>query len=110
MPMSYALDDRFSIEWVPEVDAMVDSDGAGRHLAYCSIAGLEAKRDAKWSATAEYQLVRDRDPAGHESQQLAGLSLAWQPRDDLQFDVGANGGLNHHTPDVELDIGLSQRF
>ncbi|MES2494875.1 MAG: transporter [Pseudomonadota bacterium] len=110
MPISYALDDRFTIELVPEVDAAVDSDGVGRHFAYSTVAGLQTKLDPEWSATAEYQFIRDRDPAGHESQQLAGLSLGWQPRDDLQFDVGANNGLNRHTPDLELYIGVSRRF
>lgn len=110
VPVSYEIDDRFSIELVPEADAAVDSDGKGRHLAYGGVAGLEAKMGKVLTATAEYQLMRDRDPSGHESQQLAGLSLAWQPRDNLQFDVGANGGLNHHAPDVELYVGVSRRF
>lgn len=110
VPMSYDLDDRFSLELVPEIDAAVDSDGQGRHLAYSTVAGLEAKLDPQWTVTAEYQFVRDRDPEGHESRQLAGLSMAWQPRDDLQVDVGANGGLNHNAPDLQLYIGLSRRF
>jgi hypothetical protein len=110
VPLSYELDDRFSIELVPEADAAVDADGEGRHLSYGGVAGLETKFGPALTATAEYQFVRDRDPAGHESQQLAGLSLAWQPRDDLQFDVGANGGLDRHAPDVELYVGVSRRF
>lgn len=108
-PMSYALDDRFSLELVPEVDAAVDGDGNGRHLAYGSVQGLQAKLSKAVTVVAEYQLVRDDDPAGHQTQQLAGLSLGWQPKDDLQFDVGANAGLRH-APDVELYIGISRRF
>lgn len=110
VPLSYELDDRFSIELVPEADAAVDADGAGRHLSYGGVAGLETKVGAALTATAEVQFVRDRDPAGHESRQLAGLSLAWQPRDNLQLDIGANGGLDHHAPDVELYFGVSRRF
>ncbi|KQX20200.1 MULTISPECIES: transporter [unclassified Sphingomonas] len=109
VPLSYEIDDRFSIELVPEGDAAVDADGKGRHLAYGGVAGLETRVGAALTATAEYQFVRDRDPSGHESRQLAGLSLAWQPREDLQFDLGANGGLRH-AADVELYVGVSRRF
>ncbi|ARR56945.1 hypothetical protein HY78_27635 [Rhizorhabdus wittichii DC-6] len=110
LPVSYEIDETFALEWVPEVDAAVDSDGKGRHLAYGTVAGVAAKLGPTLSATLEYQFTRDRDPSGHESQQLGGLSLAWQPRDDLQFDIGANGGLDRHAPDVELYIGVSRRF
>ena len=110
LPMSWEMNDRFSLEFVPEADAAVDEDGDGRHLAYGAVGGVEAKLSEAVTATAEYQLVRDRDPAGHATQRLAGLSLAWQPKDDLQFDVGANGGLNRHAPDVELYLGVARRF
>lgn len=110
LPMSYEVDDAFTLEFVPEADAAVDSDGKGRHLAYDAVAGLSAKLGPTLTTTLEYQLTRDRDPSVHESLHLGGITLAWQPRDDLQFDVGANGGLDHDAPDVELYVGLSRRF
>jgi len=109
-PVSYALDDRLSLEWVPEADAAVDEDGHGRHLAYGAVGGLALKMSEAITTTAELQLLRDDDPAGHRTQRLAGLSLAWQPRGDLQIDVGANGGLDRDTPDVELYFGVARRF
>jgi hypothetical protein len=110
VPLSWELADGFGLEFVPEVDAAVDQDRHGRHLAYSFVTGFEAEINDALTATAEVQVVRDRDPAGHETQPVAGLSLAWQPRDDLQLDIGANGGLNHHAPDVELYVGVSRRF
>ncbi len=109
VPMSLELNDRFSVALTPEIDAAVDEDGEGRHAAYGSVGGVTAKLSASLSATAEYALTRDQDPAGHQTQQLAGVSLAFQPRDGLQFDVGANAGL-HHAPDIELYVGISRRF
>lgn len=109
VPVSYEIDDRFSVALTPEIDAAVDEDGDGRHLAYGAVAGLATKISAALSATLEYQLAEDRDPAGHATQQLAGLSLGWQPRDDLQLDLGANAGVRHG-PDVELYVGVSRRF
>ena len=108
-PMSYALDERFSLEFVPEIDAAVDGDGDGRHLAFGSVAGLATKLSEAVTMTAEYQLMRDGDPAGHQTQQLAGLSLGWQPKDDLQLDIGANAGLRHN-PDFEIYFGIARRF
>jgi hypothetical protein len=109
MPVAYELGEHFSLEWVPEIDAAVDGDGNGRHLAYGGVAGFQAKLSKAVTATAEYQLIRDDDPAGHQTQQRAGLALSWQPKDDLQFDLGANAGLRHQ-PDVELYIGIARRF
>lgn len=110
VPLSLELSDSFALELVPEVDAAVDGDGHGRHLAYGAVGGLEAKLSKAVTATAEYQRVRDRDPGAHATQQLAGLSMAWQPKDDLQLDIGANGGLNRNAPDVELYVGIARRF
>ena len=108
--MSYELNEVFSVALTAESDAAVDEDGDGRHFAYGAVAGLSAKLSDALTATLEYEQNRDRDPAGHQTLRLAGLSMGWQPRDDLQFDVGANGGLNHHAPDVELYLGVSRRF
>ena len=37
--------------------------------------------------TLEDQLVRDEDPSGSTTQDLASASLAWMPRKTLQLDV-----------------------
>jgi hypothetical protein len=37
-------------------------------------------------------------------------SIAYLLSDDVQFDAGANFGLNHNTPDVQLYTGVSKRF
>lgn len=50
------------------------------------------------------------DPAGTISQYSLDLALAWLPRPTLQFDVGANIGLNRQTPDIVSYIGVSTRF
>lgn len=110
LPLSYSLSDRISVALTPEVDAAVDADGHGRHLAYGSVIGLSAALTSHLSAAIELQESRDDDPAGHATQALAGLSFAWQPRDDLQFDIGGVAGLNVASPDIELYIGVARRF
>lgn len=110
IPASYALTETFTLEITPEWDAAVDGDGKGRHSAYGSAAGLGVKLNEQWSMSAEGQVIRDRDTAGHSIQALAGAYLAWQPRDRIQFDAGAQAGLNRSTPDIEIYFGITEKF
>lgn len=112
VPISIALNETFSIGLTPEIDAAVDADGDGRHLAYGSVAGLAMKVSKAVTATLEVSEMRDRDPdpMARSTQSLASLSVGWQPSDDLQFDIGSVAGLNHASPDVEVYVGISRRF
>jgi type 1 fimbria pilin len=110
IPVSYDLTETLTLEATPEIDAAVDGDGKGRHAAYGSAAGLGVKLSDKWSMSVEGQLIRDRDPDGRSTHALAGAYVAWQPKDRIQFDAGAQAGLNHATPDVELYFGISEKF
>jgi hypothetical protein len=110
VPVNYALSDAITLELTPEVDAAPNEKSHHRHLAYGTVVGIQAKVTKKLSATAEIQEMRDRDPDEHSTQSLAALSLAYQPTDNLQFDVGAFAGLNHKTPDLELSFGVARRF
>lgn len=112
LPTSIALNDRFSIGLTPEIDAAVDADGSGRHLAFGSVAGVAMKISKAVSATFEYSAFRDRDPdpTMRSTQQLASLSISWQPGGNVQFDLGSVAGLNRDAPDMEVYFGLSRRF
>lgn len=99
-----------SISLAPHVDAAVDADGDGRHLAYGSVAGIGVGVSDAVSVAVELSLTRDRDPAGHATEALAGLSAGWQADADSQWDVGANIGLDRDSPDVQLYFGFARRF
>lgn len=109
-PVSYDLSGGLQLALTPQIAAAVDSDGDGRHLLYGSVVGLGFDLSDGVGATVELAAYRDRDPAGHSTQALAGLSIGWQPGDDTQFDVGTNIGLNRDTPDIELYFGITRRF
>ena len=110
VPVTYDLNDALNLEATSEVDAAVDQDGHGRHLAYSETAGLAWAFSKTLTATAELQVSRDDDPSGGTTQALAGLSLASMVGKTLQFDAGANAGLNHNSPDLELYLGVSKHF
>jgi len=109
VPVSFELG-ALSLGFTPHVDSAVDSDGRGRHTAYGSVAGVGVGLSDDVSMAAEVSLTRDRDPGGHTTEALAGLSAGWQPGPDSQWDVGANVGLNRDSPDIELYFGFARRF
>ena len=109
-PVDYALNDIFSLQFTPEVDAVVDQDGNGRHFAASGTIGLAVALSKKVSMTVEFQALRDADPSGKTWQAVESTSLAWMPKDNLQLDMGAVAGLNHDAPDAELYVGVSRRF
>lgn len=109
VPASFDLG-ALSLGLTPHVDAAVDGDGDGRHLAYGSVVGLDFNVSDDISMAAEVSVTRDRDPGGHSTEALAGLSAGWQADDDSQWDIGANLGLNRDSPDVELYVGFARRF
>ena len=110
VPAGVDLGHGLSFALTPEVDAAVNGDRKGRHLAFGGVAGLGIDLGERVNATAELAAFRDDDPSGHETVALAGLSLAWQSSAHLQLDAGANVGLDRASPDVELYVGVARGF
>jgi hypothetical protein len=112
VPIGYRLSKTLKFELTPRVEAAVDEDGSGRHLAYGAAAGAKIDLVEAVSLQVEGQVKRDDDPDPQErgTEALAALSLAVQPNDRTQFDVGGNAGLNRHAPDVELYAGITRWF
>ena len=110
LPLSYDLSDAVQVAATGEVDAAVDGDGDGRHLAYSGTAGLNFQLTDALTLTGEAQVERDRDPGGHATHALASVSLAVKAGKNLQFDVQCDAGLNRDTPDFEVLGGVAARF
>lgn len=110
VPISRELPAGFQLGFTGSVEAAVDEDRNGRHLAYGAIIGLDVPLSEAVGTTIEFSARRNDDPSGAAIELLAGLSMAWSPDAPLQFDVGANFGLNRNTPDVQLYLGIARRF
>jgi Putative MetA-pathway of phenol degradation len=110
LPFGFDLSDKIALEFAPRVEAAADEDGSGRHLLFGTVGGIDVDFSESLNAAAEISAMRDDDPAGHETELLAGLSLGWMARHNLQLDAGANLGLNHDSPDFELYAGVTRRF
>lgn len=110
LPMSVDIGRSLNLQLTPEVDAAVNGNRTGRHLAYSAILGLGFPVLDKLGGTIEVQGVQDDDPAGPKTQAFASVSIAWLPRPDLQLDLGGVAGLNRDSADIELYFGVSRRF
>ncbi|WP_340264552.1 transporter [Sphingobium mellinum] len=110
IPSSFDLGNDLSFEATGEVDAAVDKDRTGRHLAWGETAGLQLAISEGVSASLEASALRDEDPAGHDTRLLTGVSMAWQASKIAQLDAGVNLGLNRDSPDAEIYIGYSRRL
>ncbi|MBO9576094.1 MAG: transporter [Sphingobium sp.] len=110
LPVGAPLGKGVALELTPEIDAAVDADGTGRHVALSAVEGLSFSLTPSLSTSVELQEVHDADPAGRQDHVLAGLSLAWQPSAHWQLDLGSVAGLDRASPDIELYVGISRRF
>ncbi|MBB4857734.1 opacity protein-like surface antigen [Novosphingobium chloroacetimidivorans] len=110
IPASYELSQAWSVVATTSFDAAVDEDGSGRHFVFDEVVGAQFKLSEAVSVTAEYEFTLDRDPASHHTENVGGLSLAWQPADDLQLDLGTNLALDHRARDAQVYLGVSRRF
>ena len=106
----FGLDNGFTLTITPEIDALLDSDGHGRHAQFVGALNLGKTLSSKLTAYAELWTAQNRDPAGHLSQYSADFALAYLAGPTLQYDVGVNFGLNRVTPDVQAYVGISTRF
>ena len=109
VPVNIDLGRDVSLGISPEGDLLLDADGSGRHVAVMSAVNL-GKTIGKVTVAAELWGQQDFDPAGTTEQYSADVFASWMPRPKLQFDLGANFGLNRDTPDVQVYAGVSTRF
>ena len=105
LPLGWALD------VTPEVDALADQSGSGRHVAASISAGLTHPITDALSVGLELWTQHDFDPTGGTREYSFDLALTWQPKGSpVALDGGVNFGLNRQTPDAEMYVGVSRRF
>lgn len=108
VPVSFDLSPTLNLQLSPEIDAAVDEDRHGRHLAYGSVVGLGVAVSDAVNLTFELAATKDDDPEEHSTEAYGAASASWMPAHDLQLDLGTTLGLNHAAPDVEVYVGISR--
>lgn len=110
VPFEHDLPGNFQLALTPEIDAAVDADGNGRHLAYGGVAGLSHPLGRKASLSTEFAGFEDRDPAGSAFDARVAASVAYQVSKRLQLDFEADAGVTHAAPKRSFLIGFARRI
>jgi len=109
LPLAAPLGQNLDLGATPELDLVRDADGHGTHAALQGAMGL-SHGFGPVTVGAEAWTQWDDDPARHTWQASFDLTAAVMAGKNAQFDAGANFGLNHATPDVEVYAGVARRF
>jgi len=110
LPVTYDVSDAVNVGFTGELDAAPDEDGTGRHLQYSGVAATSLTLSEAVSLTIEGELLRDDDPARHETQALGGVGVTWKYSKTRAFYAEAIGGLNRNSPDVQVYAGVAALF
>ncbi len=110
LPVAIALPGSFALTFGPEVDALANADGNGRHAAVVNLANLSHQLGNRASLAVELWSMSNHDPSGTVKQSSADIAVTWLVTPTLQLDAGTNIGLNNATPDSQVYVGLSRRF
>ena len=93
-----------------EVDVLADQAGSGYHAGIIGFINISHSLLKDVNVFAELWSNQEFDPAGTRHQYSVDVAAAWQLTTALQFDAGANIGLNDDTPRHQLYVGVSTRF
>ena len=111
-PISLSLPANGSLVIDPEVDALKNAIGQGRHINISGLISLSYPVSQTVTASVEIWGDENDDPAAVVRQISADLGAAWVPAaaPNMQWDGGVNLGLNSATPAVQAYIGVSKRY
>jgi hypothetical protein len=109
-PLSFSLQNGFTLLFNSELDALKNNVNDGRHANYVNLVNLSRQVIKDVTLYVEFWSDYNDDPTRRTTQYSIDTALAWLIRPNLQFDVGANFGLNTATPAIQLYAGISQRF
>lgn len=109
LPAAVPLSGGVLLGLTPEADVVRNANGHGTHLAWIGVASV-GRAFGRTSLGAELWGMADEDPSRRTYQATADLTAALAVGANAQIDAGANFGLNHSTPDVELYVGVARRF
>lgn len=77
----------FQLSLTPEIGALPNASGEGRHLLYGVVLGVSGELAPGWGCGLEVSAVQDAAPEGHEfGSKLAG-TLAYQASERLQLNA-----------------------
>ncbi len=87
MPIDLPSPGPFQLSLTPEIGAVPNAGGEGRHLLYGAVLGISGELARGWGGGLEISAVQDEAPEGHQfGSKLAG-TLAYQATERLQLNA-----------------------
>jgi hypothetical protein len=109
LPVAIPLSGDTALGLTPEVDVLRDAGGGGTHLAWIGVGSLSHSWGPTTLGVELWGEIEDA-PGATIRRATADVTAAYVLGKTLQFDAGANFGLNRATPDAEVYVGVSRRF
>jgi hypothetical protein len=109
LPVSLPLSDRLTLGFTPALELLPDSYGGGTHFGAAGSVALGYQIGSVTLGTEVYITYED-EPDGVVQQQILNFAVIWVVRGNLEFDVGADVGLNADAPAAQVYFGISRRF
>lgn len=112
VPLQFNLPANWQLAVVPEVDALANAVGSGRHANGSLDLALSYPVTKTVTLSGEIWGDANWDPSGTIYQATFDLGAAWIPPKSptFQLDGGVNIGLNRATPALQAYVGVSRRF
>lgn len=112
VPIQVNLPAGWSLTMDPEIDALKDAVGDGRHVNLAGLLSFSHAVSKTVTLSVEAWSDINIDPQATVRQYSFDLGAAWIPqsRPNFQLDGGVNIGLNSVTPGLQAYLGVSQRF
>lgn len=106
----FTLPAGFSLTFTPEIDDLENANLDGHHAQLVGAFNVSKTLSSKVTANAELWTAQNYDPSATVRQYSLDAAIAYAPTTNLQFDAGANIGLNRYTPSIQLYAGVARRF
>ena len=99
-----------AVSLTPEIDAVPNASGHGRHLAYGSVLGVSGELVRNLGGSLEIAGDQDDAPQGGSFNSKIAGSLAWQASDNLQFNIEVDVSLIAPAPRTLSMVGFALRL
>jgi Putative MetA-pathway of phenol degradation len=112
-PINHSLPLGFTLLYNAEVDMLKDSVGNGRHANVINLINLSHPIIEGMTGYVELWSDFNKDPVTITRQWTLDFAVSyvlWPSLPNLQLDIGANVGLSRDAPDLQLYVGIAQRF
>jgi outer membrane putative beta-barrel porin/alpha-amylase len=107
--LAIKLSTKTELEMMTEYDIVKDEEGSGYHVEYFNSASYEYEWNSKISTYFEVAtLFGNEDPSGGIVQ--FGAGILYQPRENVQIDVGSNFGVTRASDRINPFVGITKRF